>query len=327
MKKTIKKYIKSIMMVGILLLICDFLSALPPYIVKQVVDIDFAREDIIQTILVFIGIYISIHLGRVVFKYLRDVLINTTICKILRDVRRTLFDKMLNFKMLTFNKYNSSELYTRLTTDVDNLFDLFFGFLYKILSNILYITFMIVMMFVANIHLAIIGTITIFLISIIVYKFTSILGRLDNEILTKRDQEHKEFSELYNKNRLTYLFKLQEKNISRINNLFYSELKIRRKYIFVHHFPYWIITMLQAIGIYAIIYYALNMNVAISLGSVYLILYYTKECKSPLEEICNQLEELQTCLNSYKRVKAVLKETQEECLEDGEVIEDLKRRY
>ena len=90
-------------------------------------------------------------------------MINTTICKILRDVRKTLFDKMLNFKMLTFNKYNSSELYTRLTTDVDNLFDLFFGFLYKILSNILYITFMIVMMFVANIHLAIIGTITIFL--------------------------------------------------------------------------------------------------------------------------------------------------------------------
>ena len=28
--------------------------------------------------------------------------------------------------MITFNKYNSSELYTRLTSDVDNLFDLFF---------------------------------------------------------------------------------------------------------------------------------------------------------------------------------------------------------
>ncbi len=327
MKKIIKKYVKSIIIVGILLLVCNFLSAIPPYIVKQVVDIDFTREYIIHTILFYIVIYTSIHLGRLIFNYIKDIAINKTVCKILRDIRKTLFDKILNFKMITFNKYNSSELYTRLTSDVDNLFDLFFGFLYNILSNILYIVFMIVMMFVANINLAIIGGITIFLISVIVYKFTKILGKLDNEILKKRDKEHKEFSELYNKSKLTYLFKLQNKNINKMNDLFYSELKIRKKYIFIHHFPYWIIAMIQAIGIYAIIYYALNINVAISLGSIYLILYYTKECKTPLEEICNQLEELQTCINSYKRIKVLLNEKEEENIESGDYIENLNRRY
>lgn len=327
MKKIIKKYIKSIVIIGILLIICDFLSALPPYIVKQVVDIDFTRKDIMSTIMFFICIYTSIHLGRLIFKYVRDVLINTTICKILRDIRKMLFDKILNFKMSTFNKYNSSELYTRLTSDVDNLFDLFFGFLYDILSNVLYIIFMIIMMFVANINLAVIGAITVVIISFIVYKFTRVLGNLDNEILKKRDREHKEFSELYNKSKLTYLFKLQNKNVSKMNDLFYSELKIRRKYIFIQHFPYWIIAMIQAIGIYAIIYYALNVNMAISLGSIYLVLYYTKECKSPLEEICNQLEELQTCINSYKRIKVLLNETDEEIIDKGNYIENLNRKY
>ena len=323
MKRIIKKYVKSILIIGILLVLCDFLSALPPYIVKQVVDIDFTREDIFQTILFFIFIYTSIHLGKILFKYIRDVLINTTICKILKDIRKILFDKILNFKMITFNQYNSSELYTRLTSDVDNLFNLFFGFLYKILSNILYIVFMIIMMFVANINLAVIGAITVILISLIVYKFTKILGKLDNEILKKRDREHKEFSELYNKNKLTYLFKLQNKNVNKMNDLFYSELKIRKKYIFTHHFPYWIIAIIQAIGIYAIIYYALNINVTISLGSIYLVLYYTKECKTPLEEICNQLEELQTCINSYKRIRVLMNETGEENIEEGEYIENL----
>lgn len=327
MRKIIKKYTKSIIIIGILLLICDFLSALPPYIVKQVVDIDFTNADIMNTIIFFICVYISIHLGRLVFKYIRDVLINTTICKILKDIRKMLFNKILNFRMSTFNKYNSSELYTRLTSDVDNLFSLFFGFLYNILSNILYITFMIIMMFVANINLAIIGAITVFIISVIVYKFTRVLGNLDNEILKKRDKEHKEFSELYNKSKLTYLFKLQDKNIAKMDDLFYSELKIRRKYIFIHHFPYWIIVMIQAIGIYAIMYYALNINAAISLGSIYLVLYYTKECKTPLEEICNKLEELQTCINSYKRIKAILNETEEENIENGDYIENLNRRH
>ncbi len=323
MKKIVKKYIKQIIVISILLLACDFLSALPPYIVKQVVDIDFTNEDIIKTILFFICIYTSIHLGRLIFKYIRDVLINTTICKILKDIREMLFNKILNFKMITFNKYNSSELYTRLTSDVDNMFSLFFGFLYNILSNILYIVFMIIMMFVANINLAVIGAVTVLIISFVVYKFTRILGNLDNEILKKRDKEHKEFSELYNKSKLTYLFKLQNKNINKMNELFYSELKIRRRYIFIHHFPYWIIAMIQAIGIYAIMYYALNINAAISLGSIYLVLYYTKECKTPLEEICNQLEELQTCINSYKRIKVLLNETDSEMIEKGNYIENL----
>lgn len=327
MRKIIKKYVKSIVIIGILLLVCDFLSALPPYIVKQVVDIDFAREDIIAIILSFIFIYISIHLGRLLFQYIRDVAINKTICKILRDIRKKLFDKILDFKMITFNKYNSSELYTRLTSDVDNLFELFFGFLYDILSNVFYIVFMIIMMFVANINLAIIGTITIALIFVIVYKFTKVLGNLNNEILKKRDKEHKEFSELYNKSKLTYLFRLQNKNVNKMNNLFYSELKIREKYIFIHTFPYWIIAMIQAIGIYAILYYALNINIGISLGSIYLVLCYTKECKTPLEEICNQLEELQTCINSYKRIKVLLNETEKENIESGNYIENLNRRY
>lgn len=157
MIKIVKKYTKQIIIISILLLICDFLAAFPPYIVKQVVDIDFTKENITHTILFFICLYIGIHIGGLIFKYIRDVLINTTICKILRDIREILFSKILNFKMNTFNKYNSSELYTRLTQDVDNMFDLFFGFLYDILSNILYIAFMIIMMFVANINLAIIG--------------------------------------------------------------------------------------------------------------------------------------------------------------------------
>lgn len=323
MKKIIKKYIKAIIFVFLLIIICDFLSALPPYVVKRVVDIDFTQENIKRTILLFICIYVGIHLARVIFKYIRDIWINTVICKILKDIRETLFNKILNFKMSTFSKYNSSELYTRLTADVNSLFDLFFGLSYKIISNILYIAFMIVMMYVANINLAVIGTITILVVSIIVYKSARVLGNIDNEILKKRDSENKEYSEMYNKSKLTYLFKLQNKNKDKINRLLYSELKLRKKYIFIHHFPYWLLTMVQAIGIYAIMYYALNINSSISLGSIYLVLYYTKECKNPLEEICNKLEDIQTCINSYKRIKILLNETEEENIEKGEYIDNL----
>lgn len=161
------------------------------------------------------------------------------------------------------------------------------------------------------------------MIAIIAAYFARKLGKINNDVLKARDLENKEFSELYNKNKLTYLFKLQKNNVKKSDKLFLSELDSRKKYIVVHHFPYWLITLMQSLGIYAIIYYALNIKVDISAGSIYLVLFYIKQCKSPLEEIFNNLEELQTCLISYRKINNILKETDDEQIDSGEYIEDL----
>lgn len=323
MRKIIKKHIKSLMLIAFLLVLCNLLSTLHPYVMKEFVDIDFKSENIEKTITTFIIIYASIHLLLVISKNFKNVVINKTMTKILRDIREKVFSKVLNFKMATFNKYNSAELYTRLTVDIDNLLTMLSGILDILLNNITHIVFMVIMMFVANINLALIGAFTVFIIAIVAYNSSKVLGKLDNEILKKRDEENTEFSEIYNKNKLTYLFKLQKKNISKTDKLFDEELDIRRKYIFVHHFPYWLLTIIQAIGIYAIIYYALNINASISLGSIYLVLFYTKQCKSPLEEIFNNLEDLQTCINSYKRIKIILEENNGENIKKGEFVDNL----
>ena len=144
---------------------------------------------------------------------------------------------------------------------------------------------MVSMMFFANVNLALIGCATIIVVGYSSLKFTKKLKQLDSQILNTRDIEHKEFSEMYNKNKLTYLFNLQEDNIEITNKLFDKELKLRRKYIFIHHFMSPVSLILEALGIYAILYYALNINLNISLGSIYLVLFYVKQCKSPLTEM------------------------------------------
>lgn len=323
MKKAIKKHIKSILLAGVLIIICNALSTIHPYLIKQIIDIDFSSSNIVEVIIQFILAYTLAHIAFIVFKYLRKITTNKIVCKILKDIRSEVFNKVLNFKMITFNKYNSAELYTRLTDDIDNLWELFFGIINMVINNGTYILFMIIMMFIANVNLSLISLATLVLIAIVSIKFTKVLSKLDNEIMKKRDKENKEFSELYNKNKLTYLFKLQEKNVKKADELFYSELDTRKKYILVHSFPYWVLSIIQAIGIYAILYYALNIDISISLGTIYLILYYVKECESPLKEIFNQLEQLQTCFNSYKRIKVLLNETNDEIIEDGAYIENL----
>lgn len=291
---------------------------------KKILEVDFQANDIEITLVKLVFIYILIHIGYATFKNIRNVKVNKLMAKMLRDIRESLFDKVLKFKMKTFEKYNSAQLYTRLTDDINQLFTLFFGILNIVINNILYLLFMIIMMFFANISLAWIGLATICAIGLSTMKFTKILEKFQKEKMKRRDILNREFSELYNKNKLTYLYQLQKRNIEKANDLFEAELKPRKKYIFVHSFTYWALILLEAFGIYSVLYYALNINTSISIGSIYLILFYIKECRGPLNEICNQLEEIQNCMVSYQRVKEILQEKEAEDLTLGEKVDTVK---
>lgn len=317
MGQVIKKHFKSFLIVAFLILICNILNVLHPFVIKEIVDLDFKQNNIVNILLMYFGIYILIHLFLVTLRNVMNIKLNKTMAFILRDIREVAFRKVLKFKMKTFNKYNSSEIYTRLTNDTDNLFDLFFGTLQVLIDNVANIIFMILMLYFANVNLAIIGTITIGLVAFSSFEFTKVLKKLDNQNLNKRDEENKEFSEMYNKNKLTYLFNLQENNYRTTSKLLDEELKLRKKYIFVHHFMYPVSLFLQALGIYAILYYSLKLNTTLSYGSIYLAIYYVRQCTSPLNELFDQLEEMQTCLNSLRKINGILKENDDEDIESG----------
>ena len=247
MKQIIKKHIKSFLAAAVLIFIANILSVLHPYIIKQVVDVDFKAINVEETLIKLFSAYLVIHIILAIMKNLRNMQVNKLMAKVLKDIREKLFCKVLKFKMKTYNKYNSSEIYTRLTSDADNLFDLFFGTLQILVNNVIYIVLMVIMMFFANVNLALIGCVTIVIVGYSSLKFTKKLKQLDSNILDTRDIEHREFSEMYNKNKLTYLFGLQQDNINIINKLFDKELKFRKKYIFIHHFMYPASLILEAI--------------------------------------------------------------------------------
>lgn len=291
---------------------------------KKILDVDFQASDIKSTLLKLVITYISIHIAYAILKNVRNIKINKLMSKILKDIRESLFDKVLKFKMKTFEKYNSAHLYTRLTDDVTQLGNLFLGAFNIVLNNIVYLIFIVIMMFFADISLAWIGLATICAIAVSTQKFTKLIGRFSHRFMKKREEENKRFSEFFNRNKLTYLYQLQEKNINEANRLLEEELQARKSYILTQSFTYWILTLLEAFGIYAVLYYALNIQEVISIGSVYLILFYIKECRGPLNEICNQLEEIQNCMVSYQRIREILQEKEPEDITKGEEVEIVK---
>lgn len=82
--------------------------------------------------------------------------------------------------------------------------------------------------------------------------------------------------------------------------------------------------LLESIGIYAILYYALNIDITYSLGTIYIFLYYIKQCFNPLKEIFNQIEEIQEATVSLERINTILKIKEKEDIYTGYKIEKFK---
>ncbi len=321
MKYILKKNAKMLVLVGFSLIICNILSASHPLVMKKILDIDVTSKDALINLFL---IYFIIHVFLMVAKDTRNSVINKAMSKIMSDLREKLFCHILKWDMTTYQKYNSSEVYTRLTADVNNVSALFLGTLQVVLNNVIYIITMVAFMFFADTILAIIGSIAILSNALISYIFTHRVANYNKIILDKRDSENRQFSEMYNKNKLTYLFGLQKKNRDKLCTTLDEELVYRKKFIFDESFIYPLAVTFQAIAIYIILIYVFHINFTISLGSIYLVVKYIGNCRAPLNEIFTELEEIQSSAISLKKINKLLKENGKEDIESGECLEELK---
>lgn len=324
MKSILKKNIKILILVAFFLILTNILSVTHPFVLKQILDIDFNDSNIGSLLRNIVITYIAVHIFLIISKDLRNTVINKAMSKIMKDLREKLFCHVLKWNMGTYQKYNSSEIYTRLTADIDNVSSLFLGTLQVLVNDVLYIALMVIFMFLADVKLAIIGCIAMIVTAIISYMFIHQTAKANRSILNKRDKENRQYSEMYNKNKLTYLFGLQKNTEKKIHKTLDEEYIYRKKFIFIESFIYPLSITIQSLAIYFILQYVFNINSFISLGSIYLVINYIKDCRSPLTEIFEQLEEIQSSFMSLKRINVLLKESGVEDIEKGEIEEDLK---
>lgn len=244
--------------------------------------------------------------------------------KMLNELRTKIFNKVLSLKLKDFEKFPSSDVYTRLTVDAENVKTLFSDNIPVVINDLMHIIFMIIVMIMIDIKLSIIGITIIIILAIYSFGTVKKLKKIQSITVKKRDLESREFSETYSKSKLTKFFALEDKNISKVNNLMDEELKNRYKYIFANSFLWPVSVLAEAVSIYAILYYVLNVESGISLGTVYIFLYYIRQCFSPLKELFNQLEEIQNAQVSLDRINTILLVEENEDIKTGLNVENLK---
>ncbi len=319
----VKKYKKVIFLVLIFVIVVNILNILAPYLLKIIID-RFAENMLISSVLSILIGYILLRVAIIFIQYIKYKTTNKLSNDMLGDLRNKIFDKLIVMNMKTFTKFQSSDLYTRLTVDAENTKTLFSDNIPVIINDFLYILFIVIAMIIIDIKLSIIGITCIFIIGLYSFFIVKKLKKLQKITTIKRDLENQQYSENYNKSKLTRFFSLEKKNISKINKLLDEELQNRYKYITVNSFLWPASVLLQAVGIYVIIYYVLNIETSISLGTVYIFLYYIKQAFTPLKEMFDQLEEIQNAQVSLERINTVLSVKEKEDIKQGQKIQKLE---
>ena len=277
-----------------------------------------------KSILIIVALYILTRILIILVEVVRNKKTNLLSNKMLNELRSKIFNKVLSLKINDFEKFPSSDIYTRLTVDAENVKTLFSEDIPVILNDIVNIVFMFITMFIINTKLAFIGTIITIVFAINESLIIKKLKQIQKQTVKKRDLQNKEYSETYNKSKLTKFFSLEDKNIDKVNKLLKEELKLRYKHIWIDSLPWPISVLVEAITMYAILYYVLNIDSGISLGTVYIFLYYIRQCFSPLKELFNQIEESQTSQVSLERINTILSIQEKEEINKGLNIENLK---
>lgn len=319
----VKKNKKTIIMIVILLILVNILNVIAPYFLKQIID-KFTTNTIGKSIFVILALYILTRVLIIFVGVIKNIKTNMLSNKMLGELRSEIFNKVLYLRMKEFEEFSSSDIYTRLTVDAENVKTLFSEDIPVILNSLMNIIFMFIVMFIINIRLAVIGTIIITVFALIEVFIIKKLKNIQKKTAQKRDLQNKEYSETYNKSKLTKFFSLEDKNISKVNKLFKEELRLNYKHIWTDSFSWPTGILIEAIAIYAVLYYALNIEIGISLGTVYIFLYYIRQCFSPLKELFNQIEDIQTSQVSLERINKILAIEEKEDIGKGLNIEELK---
>ena len=151
----VKPYIKTYYLVLISAILLSFFSTLNPYLLKITVD-DFITPRNYSGLMTFVFVMLIVLLLEVVFQYVFVFYANWLGQMVIKDIRVSLFKKLVSFKMTFFDKSAVGRLVTRSVSDIESIANIFSQGLFMILADFLKMGLVTIVMIVINFELSLV---------------------------------------------------------------------------------------------------------------------------------------------------------------------------
>lgn len=290
-------------------ILLSIFSTLSPYLLKVAVD-DYIRPKDYDGMLLIICLMLAALLLEVIFQFLFVYFANGLGQNVIRDLRATLYKKIIGFKMSYFDKSAIGRLVTRAVNDVETIASIFSQGLFMIIADFLKMGLVIVVMLVVNWKLSLIVFLILPLILYATRLFQKSMKIAFEEVRLQVANLNSFVQERISGMQIVQLFhreKIENQNFKSINE---KHKKGWLKTVWFNSIFFPVAEIASSLTIGLLVWFG-GLNVAaggaITLGQIFLFIQMSQMLFRPLRHIADKFNTLQMGMVAADRIFKILR--------------------
>jgi subfamily B ATP-binding cassette protein MsbA len=302
-------------------------STLNPYFLKITVD-DYITLKDYDGMLVFIGIMAAVLFLEVFFQFSFIYYANWLGQRVVYDLRKDLFRRMIGFRKTFFDRSAVGRLVTRAVNDIETIASIFSQGLFMIIADVLKMLVVIVVMLSVSWQLSLIVFAVLPVILIATRKFQKAMKFAFDEVRTQVANLNTFVQERISGMQIVQLFVREQKEYASFQQINEKHKKAWLKTVWYNSIFFPIAELSTSITIGLVVWYGGLRVIAeengITLGAIFLFIQLTQMLFRPLRQIADKFNTLQMGMVAVQRVFAVM-DTDSHIADEGDLnAEQLK---
>mgnify|MGYP001369715214 FL=1 len=323
----VKPYRFTFLFVLIAAILLSVFSTLNPYLLKITVD-DYITLKDYDGMLVFIGIMAAVLFLEVFFQFSFIYYANWLGQRVVYDLRKDLFRRMIGFRKTFFDRSAVGRLVTRAVNDIETIASIFSQGLFMIIADVLKMLVVIVVMLSVSWQLSLIVFAVLPVILIATRKFQKAMKFAFDEVRTQVANLNTFVQERISGMQIVQLFVREQKEYASFQQINEKHKKAWLKTVWYNSIFFPIAELSTSITIGLVVWYGGLRVIAeengITLGAIFLFIQLTQMLFRPLRQIADKFNTLQMGMVAVQRVFAVI-DTDSHIADEGDLnAEQLK---
>lgn len=303
-----KKYRLQFWVASIATILLAIFAAASPVVLFKAID-DFTATKDLNRLLNFTILMSVILLVQVLLQFTFIYYANWVGQHIIKDIRTSIFTKILQFKMSYFDNTSVGKLVTRVVSDIETIANFFSQGVFMIVSDVLKMLVVVVVMIVINWKLAIIALAVLPILIYATKLFQIAIKKTFQEVRNQVANLNGFVQERVTGMKIVQLFnreKIEYENFKSINEK-HKNAHVKTVWYYSIFFP--IAEILSSIAIGLIVWYGglqVIGNKAITVGAIISFVQMAQMLFRPLRQIADKFNQLQMGIVSGDRVFKVI---------------------
>ena len=281
-------------------------STYRPYLTMNIVDQDIMKSKDFSKLMPHIYILIALVFAESILNFFLVYFSNYISQNVIRDIRERLYHKLIYFKTSFFDKTPIGQLVTRAVSDVETISTVYTDGFLMVFGDVLRIIFVLVAMFLVNVHLSYISLAILPLMVIITRFFQKRLKKAFGDERTWTATQNSFVQERLSGMSIIQVFNRQDAEFKKFDdiNVNLKSALLRTVYIFSLFFP--VVELISSVFIGLILFY--GGYIKIFPGEIIAFIQYISMLIRPLRQIADRFNNIQRGLVGAERVLGVMDE-------------------